>query len=208
MLVKKVVVCDVFDENSYFYIDKETNSGFLIDPGAEANKLYSIIKNNNWNIESILITHGHFDHISAVEELSNILNINYFIHTKGEKYLKDTHFNLSQYCGKNITLNNAKYFNDGDFISLNSNKNIKLQVIHTPGHTLDSVIFYDKNQNIAFVGDTIFKDSIGNTSYPGGNHQELMSSITNKIFTLPLKTILYSGHTDKTTVEIEKNKYE
>ena len=208
MLVQKVNVHDVFDTNSYFYIDEKTNSGFLIDPGAQAIKLYSIIKENNWNIESILLTHGHFDHTGAVEQLCEMLNVPYFIHKNGEQFLKSTHFNLSQYCHRNIVLNNARYFNDGDFISLKSNLDVKLQVIHTPGHTPDSVVFYDKKENIAFVGDTIFKGTIGNSEYPGGNGQELGASIINKIFTLPEETVLYSGHSDKTTVGREKARYE
>ena len=208
MFVQKVNVHDVFDTNSYFYIDKTTNCGFLIDPGAETFKIKSIIDENNWTIQAILLTHGHFDHTGAVEELYQLLNVPYYIHQNGEPFLKSTHFNLSQYCNRNVVLNNARYFNDGDFISLKSNLDIKLQVIHTPGHTPDSVVFYDKKENIAFVGDTIFKGSIGNSEYPGGNGQELSASIINKIFTLPPETVLYSGHSDKTTVGTEKARYE
>ena len=202
-----IPVTDVFTTNSYFYIDEKTKHGFLIDPGAEAQTLLSIIKQNNLTIEAILLTHGHFDHLGAVREISDTLKIPYLIHKNGEQFLKSTHYNLSKYNDRNIILNNAKYFNDGDFITLKSNTDVKLQVIHTPGHTPDSCVLYDKDNNIAFVGDTIFKNAIGNSQYPGGNGQELGSSIMNKIFTLPDDTVLYSGHSAETTVGIEKNRY-
>lgn len=208
MFVDMVPVTDVFTTNSYFYIDETTRHGFLIDPGAEPQRLKQIIKDKNYVIEKILLTHGHFDHTGAVEQLCEMLNVPYFIHKNGEQFLKSTHFNLSQYCHRNVVLNNARYFNDGDFISLKSNSNVKLQVIHTPGHTPDSVVFYDKKENIAFVGDTIFKGAIGNSEYPLGCGQELGASIINKIFTLPHETVLYSGHSDKTTVGTEKARYE
>ena len=208
MFVDMVPVTDVFTTNSYFYIDETTRHGFLIDPGAEPQRLKQIIKDKNYVIEKILLTHGHFDHTGAVEQLYEMLNVPYFIHKNGEQFLKSTHFNLSQYCHRNIVLNNARYFNDGDFISLKSNSNVKLQVIHTPGHTPDSVVFYDKKERIAFVGDTIFKGAIGNSEYPLGCGQELGASIINKIFTFPPETVLYSGHSDKTTVGTEKARYE
>jgi glyoxylase-like metal-dependent hydrolase (beta-lactamase superfamily II) len=80
-------------------------------------------------------------------------------------------------------------------------------VIHTPGHTPDSVIYYAPKDNIAFVGDTIFKGSIGNWQYPGGNPEDLQRSIIQRIFTLPDQTVLYSGHSDPTTVGTEKRRY-
>ena len=207
MFVDMVPVTDVFTTNSYFYIDENTKHGFLIDPGAQAQTLLSIIKQNNLTIEAILLTHGHFDHLGAVDEISNTLKIPYLIHQNGEQFLKSTHFNLSQYCNRNVVLNSARYLNEGDFISLKSNLDIKLQVIHTPGHTPDSVVYYDKKENIAFVGDTIFKGAIGNSEYPGGNGQELKQSIETKIFTLPKETVLYSGHSDKTTIGDEQERY-
>ena len=114
-------------------------------------------------------------------------------------------FNLSSFFARQIVLNNAEYFDDNDIISL-SDDSTKLKVIHTPGHTLDSVIFYDEKNHLAFVGDTIFKAGYGNTQFPGGNEKVLMNSIKQKIFALPEKTVLYSGHSDETTVEAEKKR--
>ncbi len=208
-MIKSLKVRDFFETYTwcYFYIDEETKHGFLIDPGAEADKILSIIKDNGWVIEKILITHGHFDHTEAVEVISKELNIPYYIHKEGQKYLENSHYNLSKYCKKNIVLKDASLLNHHDIINLDANPNMKLEVIHTPGHTEDSVTYFSKRDSFAFVGDTIFLGSIGNTQYPGGNMQQLQDSIINKIFMLPNETVLYSGHSDSTTVGIEKARY-
>lgn len=205
MIVKRIAVHDALETYAYFYIDEKTKRGWLIDAGAEPQKLLDIIRQNDWKIEAILLTHGHFDHIGAVEKISKELNIPYLIHHEGEKYLKNPQFNLSSFFARQIVLNNAEYFDDNDIISL-SNDSAKLKVIHTPGHTLDSVIFYDEKNYLAFVGDTIFKAGYGNTQFPGGNEKVLMNSIKQKIFALPEKTVLYSGHSDETTVAMEKQR--
>ena len=83
----------------------------------------------------------------------------------------------------------------------------RLRVIHTPGHTTDSVVYYSEKDRVAFVGDTIFKGSAGNWQYPGGNRQTLVESITEKIFALPDDTVLYSGHSEETTIGTEKRRY-
>ena len=207
MILERVAVRDILETNSYFYIDENTGHGFLIDPGAEAEKLIQKINDNNWIIEKILLTHGHFDHIGAVEALHNSLNIPYFIHKNGADYLNYVLYNLSAQFGRNIVLKEAEYLEDGDSVHLSKNDSVELRLIHVPGHTTDSSIFYDAKNCLAFVGDTIFKNSVGNTAFPGGDSQQLADSIFNKIFKLPSETVLYSGHSEETSVEIEKGRY-
>ena len=207
MIVKQVPLCEILTTNAYFYIDEKTKHGFLVDPAAEPEKLLQIIKENGWTIEKILITHGHFDHIGAVEKLAKELNVPYYIHADGRQYLIDPQMNLSSFFEQNISLSGAEYLQDGDEITLSTNPDIKLKVIHTPGHTADSVIYYDKNNDLAFVGDTIFRDSEGRTDLPGGNYFQLYDSIKNKVMTLPDDTTLYSGHTEKTSVQHEKGRF-
>lgn len=204
MIIDALPVSDAILTNAYFYIDEQTRHGFLIDPGAEADRILQKIKDNKWVIEKILITHGHFDHIGAVQKIHQELKIPYFAHQKGKDYLTDVNYNLSVFFGKSVILNKAEYLKEGDEVTLQANPDIKLKVIYTPGHTQDSVIYYDINNNTAFVGDTIFKNSVGRTDLPGGNTQQLYQSIEEKIFTLPNETVLYSGHSEPTTVREEK----
>lgn len=206
-MIERIEVADVFAENAYFYIDDKTGQGFLIDPGAEADRLYNHILGKGYDIQAILLTHGHFDHTGAVKSISDRLQIPYFIAPQGEAYLTNPRLNLSEECGRHIVLNEAKFFQNGDFIHVPNNPDFGLQVIATPGHTPDSVTFYSSAENAAFVGDTIFRGSPGTTQFPGGNQRNLYESIMGKILTMPQETILYSGHTPPTTVGAEKPIY-
>lgn len=206
-MIYSMITTDVFDTYTYFYIDEKTKHGFLIDPAAESQKLLHIIAENGWTIEKILLTHGHFDHTGAVDELYKLLQIPYFIHEKGKRYLEDNKWNLSAYCKRNVILNDALYLRDGEVIRLSENKEFKLQVIYTPGHTSDSVMYFSKIDKVAFVGDTIFKGTIGSTQYVGSSVKDLQDSILNRIFTLPQEIILYPGHSKSTTIGTEKARY-
>jgi len=203
-MILKTEVHGIFATNSYFYIDDETLHGFLIDPGAEAEKLLQIISEKNFVIEKILLTHGHFDHIGAVEELQKNLKIPVCMQKNGGDYVKNPMWNLSAYFNLNMTLDNINFLEDYSEINLNANKNFSLKIISTPGHTTDSAIFYSAKDKIAFVGDTIFLGSVGRTDFPGGDEKILIQTLREKIFTLPSETILFSGHSEPTMVANEK----
>lgn len=205
-MVKVLPVTGVFTTNTYFFVDEITKHGFLIDPGAEADKILNYIKENEFIIKKILITHGHFDHIGAAEEVSKTLDIPIYIHEEGKKYIKNPIWNLSFNCGKNIYLEATNYIKHNDLIELEDTCSMTLKAIHVKGHTLDGVVYYNENEGVAFVGDNIFKGSIGISDFYGGNLEELILGIKNKIFTLPENTILYSGHSESTTVYNEKKK--
>lgn len=206
-MIAEIPVKGYFEENCFFYIDDETKHGFIIDPGAQADELLEVIKENGWTIEKILLTHGHFDHTGAVDGIRKNLNIPVFAHRRSDEYLLDARKNLSALCGPAIIVKGAKYLDDGDKISLDGNLDFLLKVIYTPGHTTDSVVFYSEKDHVAFVGDTIFKGSIGNYQYPGGNLEDIQRSIIDRIFTLPDETVLCSGHSEQTTVGLEKRRY-
>ena len=190
--------------NAYFYIDDETRHGFLIDPGEDAQKLLHIIAEKNFTIEKILITHGHYDHIGAVNEIQNALKIPVIMHREGKIYAENPDWNGSIHFKDKIILNDVTFIDDGAKINLNDNPNFGVEMIHTPGHTLDGVIYYSAKDKAAFVGDTIFREAYGRYDLPGGDGKILFNSIRTKILTLPNETILFSGHTEETTVADEK----
>ncbi len=205
-MILQVEVFEVIPTNAYFYIDAETNHGFLIDPGAESEKILQIIAEKNFKIEKILLTHGHYDHIGAVNEIQRKLKIPACMQKNGKIYAENPDWNLSSNFGAEMTLQNVTYLDDDSEIFLNANKNFSLKIIPVAGHTTDGAIYYSKNDSVAFVGDSIFLGSFGRTDLPGGNEEILFSNIKQKILTLPAETILLSGHSPATSVEIEKSR--
>ena len=204
-MVLTVPVKGCFEEYCYFYVSDSTRHGFIIDPGAQADQLLDIIRDNGLVIEKILLTHGHFDHFGAVEELREKLNCPVLAHEKAGLFLLNPLMNLSRQCVGDMVIRDTVKFKDGDTIALDEAHS--LRVIYTPGHTPDSVLLYNEKERIAFVGDTIFKESIGNYTFPGGNKDLLIQSIMERVFTLPDDTVLYSGHSEPTTVGAEKRFY-
>ena len=198
-------VYGIFPTNSYFYIDDDTKHGFLIDPGAEASKLLKIIEEEKFTIEKILLTHGHFDHIGAAQELQNKLNVQICMQKNGRDYTQNIKWNLSDQFNLDIILNNVDYLEDYSDIILSSNPEFKLKLIPVAGHTTDGAVYYSAKDSVAFVGDSIFKDSFGRTDFYGGDYDTLIDNVTNKILTLPEDTFLLSGHSEPTTVRAEKN---
>ena len=207
-MVKRLPLWGLIDVNCYLYADEETGHGFLIDPGAEGEKLLSLIRNQGLVIEKILLTHGHFDHIGALQVLGGREGIPVWIHERGDAWLKDPELNLSAQFRREITFSGASLFRDGDVMALESNPEFALRVISTPGHTPDSVLLYDEKRGFAFSGDTIFRGSRGNDAFPGGDGHQLIRSIRERVLTLPGNTVLYPGHGEATTVDAERSLYE
>lgn len=206
-MIVTVPVTGQFEENCYFYLDPESLHGFVIDPGAEAEKLLKTIREHGWTIEAILLTHGHFDHIGAVDALRDALKVPVRAHAGAAQYLEHPEINLSAFCGNSFTVKNTDPISDGEEIILSANTTFRLKALYTPGHTTDSITFVAQNEAAAFVGDTIFLGSIGNCEYPGGDFAAIRASILERILTLPPETVLHPGHGPKTTVEEERTRY-
>lgn len=208
-MIEKIVVGPL-QENTYFVIDEATKKGIIIDPGAEANRILDMIKENNWEIGLILITHGHYDHIGAAEELREELGCDIVAHKGAKEYLEDPEKNLSTMFGsEKVQFSADKYIAEGeasyDDLLGDLPRTLSFNVFYAPGHTSDSIVFYFENYKAAFVGDVIFKESMGRTDLYGGSGPGLLASIKTQVFTLPEETVLYSGHGPSTTVKYEKS---
>ena len=199
-----IMTVEVFDEevedsNAYFYIDDETNYGFLIDAGAEASRLLSIIAEKNFTIEKILLTHGHIDHIGAANDIQRRLKIPVCMHKNGKIYAENPDWNGSE----NFRLENVTYLESDTEIILNANPSFKLKLIHVAGHTTDGAVYYSEKDSVAFSGDSIAFGSYGRTDFLGGD-DSLFKNVAQKILTLPAETILFPGHGRSTTVKTER----
>lgn len=203
-MIKELTVQGVYAENCYFYIDKVSNAGFIIDPGAQAGVILDVVRRNRWKIEKILLTHGHFDHTGAAELLREKLTAPIYIYPDDARYLTDPYLNLSAGSGHPFTVPHYEELYNGELIRLKENSGFYLKVIHTPGHTPGSVTYYSEAENAAFVGDTLYDHGPGLTQFPGGDQRKLEDSIVNKILALPDDTLLLSGHSSPITVGQEK----
>ena len=204
ILPVEVDIFGIMEENAYFFIDDETRSGFLIDPGAEADELLQIVDRKKFTIEKILLTHGHYDHIGAVNEIQRALKIPVCMGRGGNFYARDSANNGSKFFEQEIILDDVTILEDTDEIFLSANRDFKLKVIAAPGHTHDGTIYYSEKNSAAFVGDTIFWGGHGRTDLAGGSERDLMNTIKEKVFALPNETILLCGHGPSTTVAMEK----
>ncbi|MGI6221474.1 MAG: MBL fold metallo-hydrolase [Coriobacteriales bacterium] len=183
----------VFQTFCYFVIDERTRHGFLIDCGAQADDMVAAVREQGWSIEAILLTHGHFDHTAAVPAVRAALGCPVLIHAKGERYLHDPQLNLSAGHGLNVIVDADGHFADGEMLALAEGE-VALRVMHIPGHTDDSCLFYGEDAGVAFVGDTVYGDGPGLTVFPTGDARKIQTSIRERILTMPGDVQLLSGH--------------
>lgn len=193
--------------NCYIVQDEESLDTMIIDPGAEVSKIIDMLDTINANVKYIYLTHCHGDHIGGVNELKEKYNnVKILIHRDDYDGLYDDSVNLSSYIGiGQIKVKNALRVDDGDILHVG---NILFKVIHTPGHTKGGSCLYCEKENLIFSGDTIFRGTWGRTDLPTGSLNNIIDSITNKILSLPDKTIIYPGHGKSTMIKEERPIYE
>lgn len=175
----------------------------IFDPGGESDKINQYIQTNDLIPKAILLTHAHFDHIGAVDEVRTKWDIPVYLHQAERDWLSDAELNRSALPGrKKTTANPADYLIETEEeIHIDS---FSFKVLFTPGHSPGSVSYYIKNENILISGDVLFKGGIGRTDISGADHNLLMKTIQQKLFSLPEKTLVLSGHGDVTDIQNER----
>ncbi|MFV0557451.1 MAG: MBL fold metallo-hydrolase [Enterococcus sp.] len=188
-------------ENCYIVSDKK--HCLIIDPGAEGAKIQQIIASTNTTPIAILLTHTHYDHIGAVDELRERYQVPLYVSPLEASWLQDPLMNLSGLPRHDdiadiYVKTPAELFNYQTY-TLNE---FTFAVVPTPGHSIGSVSFvFD---DFVISGDALFKGSIGRTDLPTGNLEQLLQSIRSQLFILPDTTTVYPGHGDATTILAEK----
>ncbi len=188
-----------FQENGYIVHNDGSSNCIIIDPGDRAESYINEIKNNKLNPVGILNTHGHIDHVHAVQPIKNHFSIPFYIHTN-EKMIID---HYPQGCLMYGITPNEKptvdyWLTDESSLSIGD---LNIKIIHTPGHTPGGVCYQLDGE--IFTGDTLFLGSIGRTDFPGGSYKTLMNSLKLLMENIPGETKVHSGHGFSTTIENE-----
>lgn len=198
------LVLGSYQTNCYVLRKNQTDKDCLIiDTGLESEELMDFLGKNDLNPLAAVFTHGHADHTCGIPLLrKKYPDIKVYIHTLDAEMLTNSSKNLSMLAGSIFKTDPADILlEENDMIEP---AGITLKVICTPGHTPGGISLYAQSENIIFVGDTLFADSIGRTDFPGGNSELLIESIKHKLLTLPPETICYPGHGPQTTIAQEK----
>jgi hydroxyacylglutathione hydrolase len=171
----------------------EAGRAALIDPGGEAERLLAEVARRDLALQSILLTHGHLDHVGAAVELRDALGIPIIGPQREEQFWLDILPQQAELFGfpPSVAFTPDQWLNDGDQVDIGS---VRFEVLHCPGHTPGHVVFYQPEARLAFVGDVLFKGSIGRTDFPRGDHAALLAAIREKLFPLGDDVRFVPGH--------------
>lgn len=196
----ETLIVGPIEVNCYCVSCEKTGQTVIIDPGGNAEDILHHIQNYSVSVNTILLTHGHFDHIGAVEQIKRETGARVMLH-KDDKILIDMAERQAEFLGLPAPepFSIDHYINDGDVISVGQ---LEAHVIATPGHSAGSVCY--QFNHILFAGDTLFRGGIGRTDFPGGDYNQILHSIKNKLFVLDEETKVYPGHGPTTTIGWEK----
>lgn len=200
----KLIPVTPFSQNCSLLYDTESMEGVLVDPGGEAPRLKEALESLGITLKEIWLTHGHLDHAGGAAELREELGVKVIgPHKDDQFWMDDIEMHWANYghagMGKNVVPD--RYLNEGDILEL---AGVKFTVTHTPGHTPGHVVIHNQDMKIAFVGDVLFRGSIGRTDFPKGNHQDLLDSITQKLWPLGNDMRFVPGHGPMSTFGQER----
>ena len=187
--------------NCYLAKNTETGEVLIIDPAARPEKIEAAVSKMEGKPAAILLTHGHFDHITAAKATAAKYEIPIYACREEEEMLREPSVNMTSYYAEpvsivpDVSLRDLEVFQAGGF---------SVQMLHTPGHTVGSCCYYIEEEGVLFSGDTLFCGSVGRTDFPGGSTSQIVRSLHRLLENLPEDTKVYPGHDMSTTIGYEK----
>lgn len=187
--------------NCYFLYREDTKECLVIDPGYEADKIEAYVQKKQLHVAGILLTHGHFDHITAADEVRKKFQTKIYASGKEKELMADPRMNVSVMMGESVSLKADVWLEDGQELEMLGET---MRCILTPGHTGGGMCFYFPKACMLFSGDTLFQESVGRTDFPTGSSRELIRSVREKLLVLPEAVRVYPGHGLMTTIRDEQ----
>ncbi len=197
----ETMVLGIVQTNTYIVSNPLSKEAIVVDPSDDADRIEQYLKANDLVCKGILLTHGHFDHILAVEELKEKTKAPIYAHEAEARLLSDAKLNASDHIRKECSLTPDVLLKDEETLTL---AGFTIKVIHTPGHTAGGVCYYFTGHGVLISGDTLFYEDIGRSDLPTGNHSQLVESIRNKLMCLEDSVRVYPGHGCSTTIGHER----
>ena len=188
-----IVPVTPYQQNCTLLICKRTRRAALVDPGGDIESVLQVVKHHDASLESILVTHGHLDHVGGVSELAKRLSLPIIGPQREDEFWLQSLPDQCRLFGFPPTegFTPDRWLNDGDSVRVGEQT---LAVIHCPGHTPGHVVFFSASQRLALVGDVLFQGSIGRTDFPRGDYQTLIDSIQQKLWPLGGDIAFIPGH--------------
>lgn len=192
-----------FQQNAALLWDDVCKEAVLTDVGGEAERLLEAVETHQLNLKAIWLTHGHLDHASGVEELTTLHPVPVLGPHQADNYWLQALPDVTASYGFPISqpFIPTRWLKEGEALKVGEHTFI---VFHIPGHTPGHVVFYSQANKLLIAGDVLFRESIGRTDFPGGNHSDLIRGIQEKLLSLPDDTRVLSGHGPMTTIGHEK----
>jgi glyoxylase-like metal-dependent hydrolase (beta-lactamase superfamily II) len=201
-MILEALTVGPFQENCYIVGDEGMGAGALVDPGDEATRVALAVEQTGLEIDWILITHAHIDHVGAVAALVDEYACPVLMHAEAEPMLQQLPTQammMGLRFGKVPAVD--RHIEDEEVLEVGA---LRLRALYTPGHAPGHLAFYVEGEGLVLSGDTLFAGSVGRTDLFGGDMDLLMRSINEKLMTLPDETRVYSGHGPQTTISDER----
>lgn len=182
--------------------DGQLKEAVIIDPAADAACIEAMIARYKLKPVAVLLTHGHFDHLSAADAVRKRYGIKVYAGNEERPVMNSNSYNLSlPFTGEGMTFEADEYFKPGEELDF---AGFRIGTIPVPGHTIGSVCYYFEEQKVLFSGDTLFAGSVGRSDFPTGNAGQLIRAIKSGLMSLPDDVKVYPGHGESTTIGCER----